>query len=144
MKKQLFTLVAVLTLFSAGSAWGQTRSVRAHVPFQFNIGQQTFPAGDYQFQNLLGKPGPGSEHGLLAVRDLDGRPSFKVVWTGLVQAMGELQPKSKLVFSVRDGRRYLSQIWIAGDAVAQQLPDIFQNPSLAATAEESEVVLSAM
>jgi hypothetical protein len=143
MKKHLFTLVAVLTLFSAGSAWGQTRSFRANVPFAFNIGQQTFPAGSYQFQSLLGKPASNCELGMLAIRNLDGRPLYKVVFTGLLRPLGDPQPKSKLVFGMRDGRHYLSQIWIAEDGVGHRMPDVSQNLVLVAAANE-EVILDAM
>jgi hypothetical protein len=73
MRKTIFTLAAVLILLSAGSAWGQTRSFQANVPFAFSVGQQVFPAGHYRFQSLLGKPGPDSQMGMIAIRDLDGR-----------------------------------------------------------------------
>lgn len=124
MKKHIFAFVAVLTLFSASSARAQTRSVRANVPFQFNIGQQAFPAGSYQFQSCLGKPGQNSEHGMLTIRDLNGRPLYRAVMSGLVQPSGDPLAKTKLVFSVRDGQRYLSQVWLAGDAVGHELRNL--------------------
>ena len=141
MKKLLFTLAAVVTLFSAGSACGQTRSFRANVPFAFTIGGQTFPAGTYQFQSLLGKPGSNREHGMLAIRNLDGHHMHKVVFTDLVQPFADARPASKVVFSMADGRRQLSLIWVASDSIGLQLPET-ENRRLVAEADNEEVLLA--
>jgi hypothetical protein len=142
MKKGIFTLAAVVFLLSAGSAWGQTRSFRADIPFAFSIGPQTFPAGHYQFQSLLGKPGRSSQLGMIAVRDLDGRHLYKVVITTLVSSRRAAQSQSKLVFDMHAGLSYLSRIQTAGDALTQQLPDPDTGSNLTAATNQTEVILA--
>jgi hypothetical protein len=142
MRNRMIMLLAALTLFSAGSAWGQTRSLRAHVPFEFTIGQQTFPAGDYQFQSVVGKPGHNSTHGMLLIRDLEGQGRYKVVCTKLVQASEQSESKPKLVFRNRDGHRYLSQIWEAGATVGEELPDTSRSATLVAEEETNEIIVA--
>jgi hypothetical protein len=140
MKKGIFTLVVAVALLPAGSAWGQTRSFRATIPFPFSVGQQTFPAGNYQFQTLLGKPAPKSALGMIAIRDLDGRHVYKVVLTSLVSSPAETCSQSKLVFGTHSGRIYLSRIWTAGDSLGQQFPK--RETGVAVAVEQKEVILA--
>jgi hypothetical protein len=141
MKKAILTFVGVLVLLAAGSALGQTRSFQANVPFSFNVGQQTFPAGHYRFQSLLGKPGRNSEMGMIAIRDLDGRHLYKVVLTGLVRAEEATPSKSKLVFGMSGGLCYLSHVRIAGDSL-QRIPGAPTNVDPAEARGATEVMLA--
>ena len=48
MKRQAFSLVSLLTLLLvAGSAFAQTVHVRGNIPFNFAVGNKSFPAGTY-------------------------------------------------------------------------------------------------
>jgi len=48
MKRQAFSLVSLLSLLLvAGSAIAQTVHVRGNIPFNFAVGNKTFPAGTY-------------------------------------------------------------------------------------------------
>src|SRR5205823_2828657 len=48
MKRQAFSLVTLLSLLLvAGSAIAQTVHVRGNIPFNFAVGNKTFPAGTY-------------------------------------------------------------------------------------------------
>lgn len=69
MKKQILTLVGVLSLlFAAGSVQAQSIHVRAKVPFDFKILNKTVPAGEYD----LVSNGPMDPH-LLALRSTRGK-----------------------------------------------------------------------
>jgi hypothetical protein len=142
MKKRISVLVVAVTLLLAGSAWGQTRGFRATIPFPFSVGQETFPAGNYQFQNLLGKPGPKSTMGMIAIRDLDGRHSYKVVITSVVKSTAEAHAQAKLVFAMQAGRGFLSRFWTSEDAPGQQLPD--RETGMAIAVEQKEVILAGL
>jgi hypothetical protein len=141
MKNKLFALIGVFILLTAGSAWGQARSFQANVPFSFSVGQQIFPAGHYQFQSLLGKPGRNSELGMIAIRDLDGRHLYKVVLTGLVHAREDWQSKSKLVFGMNGGVSYLSHVWIAGDSL-HRMPGVSRSMDAAVGGGATEIMLA--
>ena len=54
MKNRVFSILCVLAVLAvAGKAQEQTMPFKVHVPFQFVVGNQTFPAGTYQFHSLL-------------------------------------------------------------------------------------------
>ncbi len=53
---RVFTILATLSLvflMGASSLYAQSRSLRVNVPFDFVIGDETFPAGDYTLVRVL-------------------------------------------------------------------------------------------
>ncbi len=105
-------LAAVLLLASAGYAQYAHLILTVNVPFEFNVGEKVFPAGQYK----IVRTAPD----MLVLRD--GHDQFLAsVVAGPVQALGE-QPDSKLRFEMKDGRHVLSQVWLAGASTGYQLP----------------------
>ena len=73
-KRMVIALLCVLGLLAvAGNAHAQTMTFKTRVPFPFVVGNQTLPAGTYQIQRLLGRPGEPDEVGMIVVRSTDPR-----------------------------------------------------------------------
>jgi cytochrome c553 len=101
-----FTAISVLSLLAAASAHGQTGIVlRANVPFGFEAGGQSLPAGAYQFKLRSG------ERSLL----LSGAKSGELRLPILTTLAGEsLFAEAGLVFDTFGTRHVLSEVWIPG------------------------------
>jgi len=105
-KARNLTIVGVLALLAVASAYGQTGAVlSANVPFSFEAGGNSLPAGTYQFklrpsdQSLVITGGPAGEMKLHVIAQLAGASLFK---------------DTGLVFNTLDGQHVLSEVWIPG------------------------------
>jgi hypothetical protein len=75
------------------------------VPFDFVVGDQTLPAGQYTVQH-------GVTPGTVLVRSLDGQTShFRIANT--IQA-GNSKDQSTLVFNRYGSQNFLARVWVAG------------------------------
>jgi hypothetical protein len=116
MKRQAFSLVSLLTLLLvAGSAFAQTVHVRGNIPFNFAVGNKTFPAGTYDIGSI--ESGTGK---ILLLQARDSNTSMMLN----SNAAETLEPadKTKLVFNQYGNRYFLSQIWVNGSTLGRQLP----------------------
>jgi hypothetical protein len=110
MKKQLFGTLAILILLLAqtvATAQAQVeRRVTAHVPFAFQIGDKTLPAGDYSIKRA-------SQNALL-IESADGEQSVIAQATGSVEGNANAKPSAeKLVFRQYGDQYFLAQVWMA-------------------------------
>lgn len=89
--KLLMVAVIALTVTAHPQSVNATR---VKIPFQFNIGQQSFPAGDYSVIQ--------PEQHVLVLRNSDGRRIAQL----LTQAIDSNSPadQSKLTFRLSDGQ----------------------------------------
>jgi hypothetical protein len=111
MKKLYIPLMLIML---AVSAHGQTSSVQkviANIPFAFNVGKTTLPAGKYTIIVL----NPTSDRKTLQIRSLNGRSSAIVL---TMASNGSLSDSAKLVFERYDDRYYFAQAQMAGDATS--------------------------
>jgi hypothetical protein len=119
MKKNTRTLFALgffLTL-AAISAQAQTDSkLKGHVPFDFNVGGQTLPAGDYVIERVSRQT---SQEAVL-IRSADGHARVLVRMSPTQAATAPEQ--SKLIFSSYGERHFLSQVFVEGDRLGLELP----------------------
>ena len=109
-----FLNISLIVIVFAGvlaiNAQAQTR-LTATVPFAFNVGKTTLPAGRYTVTVL----NPSSDRKILQIRSMNGRSSVVVLTTGII---GRASDNSKLVFE-RNGDRYaFAQAQLAGDETA--------------------------
>jgi hypothetical protein len=103
------SLMAVVVLFVA-AGFAQSRTIKADVPFEFSVGQNTYPAGQYWIMQI-------APH-ILALRD--GNNAF--VALAMTQPMSSLSTfNPKLRFEIKDGRTALSEVWSDG-ATGYKLP----------------------
>lgn len=98
MKRMTLIVVAVILMLGIGgkstASPRQTRCrVLVRVPFSFQVAGRTFPAGYYQFEQILGNS-DGFE--VLVVRSLD-RQFYQAVATK-AEKMDETRPASKILF----------------------------------------------
>jgi hypothetical protein len=116
MKKLFYTLtmtVVLATLF-ASVAHAQTsnpQTVIANIPFAFNVGKTSLPAGKYTFTVV----NPSSDRKILEIRNSAGRASA-LVQTNNVN--GILADNAKLVFERYDDQYFFTQAQWAGDATS--------------------------
>jgi len=110
------TLIAITTGITAGPADAQTHrkvTLEASVPFEFVVGNHTFPAGQYIFEMATGSPKPSDKAGVLVVRGQESTLYASVATD--VAADGNAHLGHKLIF-VRNGDRvYLRKVWRQGN-----------------------------
>jgi len=105
-------MVVVLLLATAGYAqYVQRLILKVDVPFEFNVGKKTFPAGEY----LVVRIAPYT----LALRDSKGR-FLTSVGTGTVLSL-TARSTPKLKFELQDGRYVLREVWPGGSTAGYQL-----------------------
>lgn len=123
MKK--FTVTALLTLaglVSAGSAFAQTRhEVRAHVPFEFSVGNKVLPAGNYRFEEASSAGFPTE----VLIQNVD-QPRYAVLafgsdgpWQALPNYVTD---RGALVFDRYSGEPFLREVRAPLDAINVELP----------------------
>ena len=125
MKRQAFSLVSLLSLLLvAGSAIAQTVHVRANIPFNFAVGNKTFPAGTYDVGTINHR-----DDKTLLLQARNGNESMMVG----SNAAESLVPanKTKLVFNQYGNRYFLSQIWVNGETRGRQLPKTSREKEMA-------------
>jgi hypothetical protein len=109
-----FFNIPLMLIMLAVSAHAQTSSVQkviANIPFAFNVGKTTLPAGKYTIIVL----NPTSDRKTLQIRSLNGRSSAIVL---TMASNGSLSDSAKLVFERYDDRYYFAQAQMAGDATS--------------------------
>jgi hypothetical protein len=125
---------------SVGHAQTSDRSVlTVRVPFEFVVGNQTFPAGTYKFQSLLNSVAGKDTVDVLTVRSTEGR-LYQAVVTDVVGA-GEPN-KSRLVFTRSGGRTFLAEVWEPGKQAGCRLHN-HNGQTQTADSEEDSVTLLA-
>jgi hypothetical protein len=81
------------------------------VPFEFVVGNQTFPAGTYKFRSLLNSVPGKATIDVLEVRSTEGR-LYRAIVTDVV---GSEEPSHPRVVFTRSGdRTFLAEVWELG------------------------------
>jgi len=130
---QIGRLVAlgVLTVaLMASGAFIHASSFRAQVPFNFVVGNQTLPPGTYIVQRLFGKILDST--GVVVIKTSNHRIYRAVITRLRADRPADRTRGSKLLFTTFKGQQYLSQIYVAGDKMADQLSTPADSASLAA------------
>src|SRR2546430_701627 len=108
MKKQAYTTIAIIALVAALAvvthAQGRTPLV-ANIPFEFNVGNQKLPAGEYMVRVM------DPSAGLLQISSIDGSKSAALL-TRPIQ--GKVQNDAKLVFNRYGESYFFVQAWTPG------------------------------
>jgi hypothetical protein len=115
MKRYLNTAIAMIILAGAltTSAYAQTagpQPVVAKIPFDFNVGAKTLPAGKYTVTIV----NPASDRKVLQIRSSDGHWAAITQTTGVT---GTASEKTKLVFHRYGDRYFFAQAKMAGDTM---------------------------
>jgi hypothetical protein len=119
MKKQAYMIAAILTvMIVAGVSNVKAQSsvcdqLKANIPFSFNIGNKTLPAGEYTVRCA----NPVSDMKVLQVRSSDGRTSAMINTSSV---SGKEQDSGKLVFNRYGNQYFFSQAWLPADNTGMQ------------------------
>lgn len=116
MKKLSYIPIAIVILAGVLSVntHAQTSSsqrVFANIPFAFNVGNVTLPAGRYTITVL----NPSSDRRVLQIRSANGRSSAMIMTTGITANASD---DAKLVFDRYGDRYFFSKAQMAGDTTS--------------------------
>lgn len=108
------TMIALIT-FCAVAAKAQTSSpkrVVAQIPFAFNVGRTTLPAGKYAISVI----NPSSDRTVLQIRSVDDGHANAMILTNTVN--GTPADNAKLVFERYDDRYIFTAAQMAGESTS--------------------------
>jgi len=116
MKRLSHTLmmIAVLVTLGASAAQAQTSSpqrVVAEIPFAFNAGRTTLPAGKYE----ITVANPSSDRTVLQIRSVDGHASAMILTNSI---NGSAAENTKLVFERYDDQYFFTKAQLAGESTS--------------------------
>jgi len=118
MRKQIFMLAAsvvlLVTMAAVTTVQAQTTNqFTADIPFDFYVGGERFPAGEYTIRCL----NPSSDVKVLQLRKTDGASSVMLHTNSIV---GRMNWNSRLVFSRYGNQYYFSQAWLGSESLGMQ------------------------
>ena len=116
MKKQIIGTLAIFSLLFAlavVSVQAQKVSrITAHVPFTFQLGDKTLPAGDYNIKRL--------SQNALVIEDASGETSVIAQAPGRVESNAK-QARERLVFRQYGDQYFLAQVWMDRSGAGREL-----------------------
>ncbi len=107
------SLMVMLAVVPASGRGRADHKIQADIPFDFMVGDKTFPAGTYTFAD------PNITPGVLLIRSRDGHESMLVA-TRDVENLTR-PDETKLVFSRYGDLYFLAQVWTVGDVSGLEL-----------------------
>jgi hypothetical protein len=118
MKRRIFMLavsvVVVMAMAAFTTAQAQTtHQLTADIPFDFHVGGERFPAGQYTVRCL----NPSSDVKVVQLRNTDGKTNVSLITNSIV---GRMDKKSSLVFNRYGNQYYFAQAWMVSERVGMQ------------------------
>ena len=118
MKKKLYTTFAMMSLLMAlaiASVQAETLGkLKVNIPFDFNVGSKTLPAGEYSVKRLTQTS--------MLVMSADGKQSAVALTIGSTQqGANEQAAAERLVFHQYGNQYFLAQVWMARDGEGRAL-----------------------
>jgi len=107
------TMIGIFMAFalSMAQAQNQSPSIKVKIPFTFNIGNQSFEAGDYTLKALI-------QH-TTGLQNQNGRTLSNISSNSIEAAAAP--SSTELVFNRYNEHYFLAQIWEAGSNIGKQL-----------------------
>jgi hypothetical protein len=138
MKKQAYTMIAMIVLVGSMAVAAQAQTsghtqLIANIPFDFNVGTKTLPAGEYTIVQV----NPASGSAVLQLRSKDGSGSAMVQMNPV---MGKASDSAHLVFHRYGNQYFFSQSWIDGEGSGLQAPKPRVERELASIKATNETV----
>jgi hypothetical protein len=114
MKKTAYTMIALLVLIGgmAVAAQAQTGSrtqLIASIPFDFNVGNKSMPAGEYTVRQV----NPSSDRAVLQLSNRNGETTVMIQMNSLI-ARGKHETAS-LTFNRYGNQYFFAQAWMPGN-----------------------------
>jgi len=111
--KTLWTAVAIAALMSVSAVADDTIAIKANIPFDFMVGNQSVPAGEYIFAQ-------NGSWNMMQISSRDTQTALRLLrfpagnnMTGSPYA---------LVFNKYGNRHFLKQVWAGNGVIGVQLP----------------------
>lgn len=110
-------VMALVSLFAASTAKAQSsgRLFIANIPFEFEVGKVTLPAGEYTVSQVA----PGSDQTILRLRSKDGRAIAVVHMSPVI---GKAQDRAMLIFHCYGNQYFFAEAWTVGETTGLQAP----------------------
>ena len=113
--KKALALSGLLVLLTFSSALGQSdRQTIIHIPFNFSVGEKSFPAGKYVIERTW-----KTSDSVWVIKRKDNVGKAMLL-TRPVRA-NETQQETRLVFHQYGDLYFLSEIWTAGDTMGREI-----------------------
>lgn len=121
MKKPTYAFIgalvfATIVAFSTARAQSINQELIANIPFEFNAGNKTLPAGEYSVRIS----NPASDLKILRIRSTNG----DVVVLQMHSVLGRAQNSGKFVFHRYGNRYFLAQAWMPADEIGMEAPRV--------------------
>jgi hypothetical protein len=104
-------VLAVLWLGTIAYAQAPVQVVKVHIPFEFIVGDRSFPSGDYSLAQ--------TSQNFLVLRDQRGQSVATAFTIGIDAATPPAD--TKLRFASAGGRHVLTEVWLRQDPRGQRL-----------------------
>ena len=120
MRKRVYiaiVVVALVSLFAASTAKAQSnnRLLIANIPFDFEVGKVTLPAGQYTVTQVY----PSSDQTVLRLRSKDGRA---IAVVHMIPVIGKAQDRARLIFHCYGSQYFFAEAWTDGESTGLQAP----------------------
>jgi hypothetical protein len=114
--QRLFAFSGLLVLLTFSAAFGQSdRQTIIHIPFNFSVGEKSFPAGKYVIERNR-----NNSDTVWVIKQKDDGGSA-ILLTRAVRA-NDVVEQTRLVFNRYDDLYFLSEFWTVGSQTGHQLP----------------------
>jgi hypothetical protein len=118
MKKQAYTVIAMVVLMGSMAVAAQAQNggrplLRVNIPFQFNVGNKTMPAGDYLVRSVTDE----SANVVLKLQSRDGKASAMLLMTTVE---GKAKGSGMLTFNRYGNLYFFAQAWVGGEITGWQ------------------------
>lgn len=125
-------LVAAAALAFGATAQAQEVNLRAKVPFDFVLGDKTYPAGEYALQTVM-----ANDYSLYIKSQEKAKPALLVTD---VQTASTPAKHSELIFHRMGNTYFLYQVWVAGSEVGREFPRSKEEIRMANNGSKAETV----
>jgi hypothetical protein len=114
--QRLFAFSGLLVLLTFSAAFGQSdRQTIIHIPFNFSVGEKSFPAGKYVIERNR-----NNSDTVWVIKQKDDGGSA-ILLTRAVRA-NDVVEQTRLVFNRYDDLYFLSEFWTVGSQTGHQIP----------------------
>ena len=103
----------LLSIVATGACYAQQYGLSVNIPFAFQAGDRTMPAGEYRVESAL-----GDTRNIQRLRQVGGDAVMAFVTMPVEARSGHSEPQ--LVFNCYGQTKFLAQIW-TGDREGRQL-----------------------
>ena len=132
--QRAFAFSGLLVLLTFSAAFGQSdRQTIIHIPFNFTVGEKSFPAGKYVIERNR-----NNSDTVWVIKQKDDNGSA-ILLTQPVRA-NDVVEQTRLVFNRYDDLYFLSEFWTVGSQTGHQVPVSKQERALEKTVAERRQV----